>query len=123
LRDIVRDRAGFGIPESVLETLALRLLKRFGLPSPVRQHETSVSGRFVRFDLAYPEMRIAIELDGRSAHAARWQSDHDRDNATELAAWRLLRFTWDDITQRPLYVAVSIAEALGLDPARWKAAT
>jgi sugar lactone lactonase YvrE len=40
----------------------------------------------------------------------RWQDDHDRHNATELTRWRVLRFTWHDVTTRPSYVAFTIAD-------------
>jgi hypothetical protein len=123
LRDLARDRCD-GVPESVLESRALRVIRTFGLPAPVRQFEARVRGRKVRFDFAYPDHHVAVELDGRAPHWGRdrWQSDHDRQNATELAGWRVLGFTWWDVTERPIYVAVAIAEALGLRPARWKPA-
>lgn len=122
LRLLAADRAGHGVPESALETLALRLIRRYRLPEPVRQLELLAKGRRVRFDLAYPDHRVAIELDGRAPHWGRdrWQADHDRHNAVELSGWRSLRFTWWDITERPLDVALRIADALGLRPVRWR---
>jgi very-short-patch-repair endonuclease len=99
----------------------VELLRCFRLPPLVRQHKIMVGGRRVRFDLAYPEKHIVVELEGWEGHSGRdrWQSDHDRHNAVELAEWRTLQFTWTDVTQRPYYVAFTIAEKLGLRPARW----
>lgn len=121
LRELISDRAN-GVPESVLETKTLALIRRYRLPEPVRQHRTNVNGRNVRFDFAYPDRFVAIEVDGRAPHSSlgRWQTDHERHNATELGPWTVLRFTWNHVTQQPLYVVVSIAQALGLVPARWR---
>ncbi len=122
LRRIVDDRVGLGVPESILEAKMIALLSRFRLPTPVRQHEIIVRGRTVRFDLAYPDRRIAIELNGRSPHwgRERWQADHHRDNAVELADWHKIAFTWWDVTRDESYVAVTVAGALGLRPSSWR---
>jgi very-short-patch-repair endonuclease len=121
LRAIANDRSRHGVPESDLEGDAVRLLRSYGLPEPVRQLRERAWSRNVRFDLAYPRQRVGIELDGRAPHWGRdvWQADHDRDNATELAGWRVLRFTWWDIPERPLYVVLVVASALGLRPGAW----
>lgn len=121
VRELSRDRID-GVPESVLEGRMLRLIRAYGLPEPVRQHEVRTGGRIVRFDLAYPDHHLAIELDGRGPHwgRERWQSDHDRHNATEAAGRRTLRFTWLDVTERCSYVALAVGEGLGLRPARWR---
>lgn len=121
LRSIVADRMSSGVPESVLEARMIRLLKMYGLPSPVRQYESTVAGRRVRFDLAFPAERLAIEVDGRAPHWGRdrWQRDHDRDNAVELGGWSKLSFTWDDVTVRPSYVVLAVGGRLGLRPRRW----
>lgn len=121
LREMAKDRVEGGVPESALESDTEALLKRCGLPAPIRQHKVIVAGRRVRFDLAYPDERIGIELDGRSPHWGRdrWQSDHRRDIATELGGWRVLRFTWWDVNHDPLFVVVSVAQLLGIHPIRW----
>jgi very-short-patch-repair endonuclease len=55
-----------------------------------------------------------VELDGWGAHATRraFQQDRERGNALELAGWRLLRFTWADVTRRPDETAACVARAL-----------
>ncbi len=122
LRTIVDDRLGRGVPESILESRMLALLRRWRLPDPIRQLQVVIAGRTARFDLAYPAERVAIELDGRSPHwgKERWQADHRRDNAIELGAWRKLSFTWWDVTEEDRYVAFTVAAALGLRPASWR---
>jgi len=123
LLQLARDRVGDGTSESELETKLFAVLRRYGLPRPVRQHEVVVRGRTVRFDLAYPDQRVAIESNGWAPHYGRdrWQSDHDRRNVVELSEWLVLEFTWSDVVDRPLYVAMTIADALGIHPTRWSA--
>jgi very-short-patch-repair endonuclease len=124
LRRIVDDRVGRGIPESVLEAKMIALLRRFRLPDPVRQHVATVGGRAVRFDLAYPDASVAIELDGRAPHWGRdrWQADHHRDNAIELGGWKKLSFTWWDVVHDEAYVVATVAQKLGLRPKGWRRA-
>jgi very-short-patch-repair endonuclease len=121
LRTIAMDRSRYGVLESDFEDDAIRLLRSYNLPEPVRQLRVRVWTRNLRFDLAYPNERVAIELDGRGPHWGRdvWQADHDRDNASELGDWRVLRFTWWDVHDRPLYVVLVVATALGLRPRAW----
>jgi very-short-patch-repair endonuclease len=122
LRTIIDDRVKFGVPDSILESDIIELLREYGLPEPVRQYEQRVNGREVAFDLAYPDHRIAIELDGKVPHTEHgtWQRDHDRHNATELGKWPTLRFTWWDVHERRNYVAITLGDGLGLRPVRWK---
>jgi very-short-patch-repair endonuclease len=48
-----------------------------------------------RIDVAYPEARLAIELDGWDTHRSRsaFQADRAKGNDLVLIGWRLLRFT------------------------------
>lgn len=121
LRSIVRDRLEHGLPDTGFEALMIQLLDDYALPRPKRQYRTLATGRRVRFDLAYPEHGFVVELDGWDPHSgyAQWQSDHDRRNALELAGWGQLGFTWDDVNHRQGYVAMTVAERLGLRPIRW----
>jgi very-short-patch-repair endonuclease len=65
-------------------------------------------------DAAWPEQRLVVELDGWDAHATRQAFRHDRErgNALELAGWRLLRFTWADVTRRQRETAATVRGAL-----------
>jgi hypothetical protein len=121
LRRLATQRSGEGSSESELEDRAVRLLRRFGLPRPVRQYMVTLSGRVLRFDLAYPDQRLAIELNGWGPHFGRepWQRDHDRRNASEVGHWRMLEFTWSDVNDRPWFVVSTVADALGIRPRRW----
>ncbi|HYD09571.1 MAG TPA: hypothetical protein VEA78_05660 [Acidimicrobiales bacterium] len=86
---------GYDPGESDLEITALRAIVRAGLPMPVQQHRVVLRGKRRRIDLAYPELKIAIELAGWRWHQGRQSFDDDKARANELVAdgWRVLEFT------------------------------
>ena len=103
--------------ESRLESAMLRLLRRHGLPLPVPQHPVVQDGKVVaRLDFAYPALRLGIETDGYRWHggAERWRRGLRRDNQLKLMGWTLLRFSWEDVHDRPEMVASQIRGALML---------
>lgn len=96
LHEILADRLpGYDPGDSDLETRVLRLLVANGFPPPVQQHRIRLGGRTFKIDLAYPALRIAIELDGWEFHSSRIAFDEDRARANLLVShgWTLLRFT------------------------------
>lgn len=99
--------------ESPLETGARLLLLDAGLPVPVPQYEVLGAARW-RLDLAWPELGIAVELDGRSVHEAPTAllADRRRQNDLEAHGWLVLRFTWADVFGRPAYVVDTVSAAL-----------
>lgn len=110
LDDLARDREHHGVPESELERRAIAMIERHRLPAPVRQHPV---GRY-RIDLAYPDVHLAIELDGYEHHVTRgrWSNDLRRQNELEIAGWRVLRFTWRDITEQQPETVAQVRRAL-----------
>jgi very-short-patch-repair endonuclease len=86
---------GYTSGDSDLEAEILRALAAAGLPMPTAQHRVLVGGRRYRVDLAYPAMRLAIEIDSWAYH--RWRSAFDRDRARRndltLAGYRVLQVT------------------------------
>ncbi len=86
---------GYDPGDSDLETKVLRWLVAAGLAPPRQQFRVRVDGRTCKIDLAYPELKIAIELDGWDTHRTRSAFDDDRAraNALVLAGWIVLRFT------------------------------
>src|SRR5690242_16696689 len=57
-------------PQSVLERAFLELVARHGLPAPMCQYPVvRADGKPAVLDFAYPERRLAIEVDGNVAHA------------------------------------------------------
>ncbi len=100
LRAVLEAWNGDALPAGVAEMRVVRELLAAGLPQPVRQHEIRVAGELAaRVDLAYPDQRLAIELDGFRWHAGRgpFRSDRRRRNRIEAAGWRLLQTAPEDI--------------------------
>jgi very-short-patch-repair endonuclease len=113
LRRVLDDRAlGDQRPDGLLEARMARLLRDARLPQATFQHVvTDDAGRFLgRVDFAYPERRLAIEVDGWRDHGTRsaFQSDRDRQNLLATAGWTVLRFTWHDVVRRPGNVAAGV---------------
>jgi hypothetical protein len=94
-RVLQRRLTGYDPGDSGLEMRFLRAIVGAGLPEPVQQHPVSVGGRQYRIDLAYPEHKVAIEIDGWEYHRSRSAFDDDRTRANDLvvAGWHVLRFT------------------------------
>ena len=116
LRVLLDARATGATPESVLETRLLRHLRRARLPLPVCQFPIRHDGRIVAVvDFAYPDKRVAIEVDGYRWHSGRgrWQSDLARRNALAALGWRVIHATSTDMT-RPAALLSTILEALDL---------
>lgn len=61
---------GVAVPDGLLEPRMARLLRAAGLPDAVFQHViTRPDGSFLaRVDFAYPELLLAIEVDGYEVH-------------------------------------------------------
>jgi len=91
-------------------------------PWPVRSHDVDHPDELrvdldptpgVAFaDVAFPEQRIAIEVDGRRHHADRFEEDRLRQNEIVLRGWRVLRFTWKMLTERQDLVLSRIVQLL-----------
>jgi very-short-patch-repair endonuclease len=65
-------------------------------------------------DLAFPDQRVAVEVDGWAWHhdAHTFRNDRRRQNGLVLAGWMVLRFTWYDLTRRGGHVVAEICAAL-----------
>jgi hypothetical protein len=85
--------------ESQLEGKLMRLLESHGFPIGVPHYEIWDGGSHIaRVDLAYPDLRLAIEADGYRYHSnsADRHSDQVRSNGVVSVGWRELRFTAQD---------------------------
>jgi hypothetical protein len=73
-----------------------------GLPAPVKEFRFAPPRRW-RFDLAWPSLRIALEIEGgvwahgRHVRGKGYERDAEKYNAATLAGWRVLRVTRDMI--------------------------
>lgn len=100
--------------ESDLETTLLLLIVESGLPRPTLQHPVELEGQRYRIDMAYPELRIAIEADGFAVHGTReaFEGDRARQNRLMLAEWQVLRFTWRQVCRQPEWVVDQLRTAV-----------
>lgn len=90
------------VSDSVLETRFRQALRQRGLPEPVPQYEIRRGGILVaRVDLAYPEQRIVVELDGLAFHSDRTAVERDRRRRNDIrtAGYALLEFGWSDVVR------------------------
>ena len=98
-------------PESWLERSLLRVLRAAGLPRPELQVEIPLGGcRIARVDALYRLARLVIEVDGHGSHATRRerQADAEREAALSALGYCVIRFTYEDVTERPDYVVRTI---------------
>lgn len=96
LERVLRARtAGYHPGDSELESRVSRVIVDAGFPTPVRQHRVTVGGRTYFLDLAYPDVKVAIEVDGFDYHRDRGAFDRDRMRQNDLVGvgWTVLRFT------------------------------
>ena len=65
-------------------------------------------------DVLFPDARLVVEIDGRSAHGPeQFQHDRTRQNRLVAAGYRILRFTWDDITRNSRATVAQLRALLG----------
>jgi very-short-patch-repair endonuclease len=81
--------------ESGLEVRVLRAIVAAGLPEPVQQYRVHIGQQIRRIDLAYPDLKLAIEVDGWTHHWPRsaFDADRVRDNDLAIIGWDRLHFT------------------------------
>jgi hypothetical protein len=108
------------VPRSQWSRMVGSLLRLGGLATPVFEYEVrDDDGTFVaQIDLAYPEHRVAIELDSIAWHLNRasFQRDRDRVNRLSVRGWTVLSFTWEDYVRRPRNLVSIVRRALDLAP-------
>lgn len=119
LRQLLTDRVGEPIVgQSELERRFIALLRDASLPEPIREfHAPWLRPSNGRVDFGYPDSKLIVEVDGRRWHSKydAFEVDRRRDNAAQLAGWRVLRFTWRMVTDEPHHVISAVREALGAE--------
>jgi very-short-patch-repair endonuclease len=102
-RESVSRRAGApATPLSPLEESLALQIRAWGLPAPVREHK-GIPGRQYRIDFAWPDWRIALEVEGGIWKLGGHSSgtgitrDCEKHSLLALAGWRLLRVTGEHI--------------------------
>jgi hypothetical protein len=116
LRAVLEQRElGNSPADSILEIRMGTVFARYDLPKPVFHFIVRDGPRFVaEVDFAYPDLKIAIEVDGWAVHGTpdATRADFIRQNALELLGWTVLRFTWAQVTSAPDDVAATIRQLL-----------
>jgi very-short-patch-repair endonuclease len=77
----------------------LRLTRYAGFPRPA----VNAYLEGFRVDAVWRTHRLAVELDGWQHHHDRhaFERDRERDAALTAAGWRVVRFTYRQVTTRP----------------------
>jgi very-short-patch-repair endonuclease len=111
-RELVRIAGDGAAAES--ERLFFGLLRASGITGWRPNAEVTINGRVYRPDASFAARRLAVEIDGWAWHSTpdRFRADRRRDNDFLLAGWRVLRFTWYDLTQQPRVVIREVRAAL-----------
>lgn len=87
------------LKESPLERDFFYSVKTYGIPTPVREHKFDRLRQW-RFDFAWPNMKIAVELEGgvfsedpgRHSCGSGFKRDCEKYNYAQLQGWRVYRF-------------------------------
>jgi hypothetical protein len=112
-REFITIRFGAHPGATILERKGRAALAAAGLPDPIPQLPIPWDPSR-RFDDAYPRQMLAVEWDSRTWHEQRGAMGTDRRRDREAAAhgWIVIRFTWDDVTERPHEVSETVATLL-----------
>jgi very-short-patch-repair endonuclease len=107
-------RAGSTATRNAFEERFLALCRTHSLPQP----DVNVQLLDYVVDFFWADARLIVEVDGRATHGTRraFQSDRDRDGRLAVAGYRVLRFTWWDVTRRPAVVADRVRRILRAAP-------
>ena len=108
---LAEHRAGSTLTRSELEEAFLAICRAAGLPpGAVNAWIPFPDGGGAEADFLWREQRLIAEVDGRSVHATQrsFQSDRRRDQRLMLLGWRVVRFTWQQVTFEPAYVAKTL---------------
>ncbi|HWJ62949.1 MAG TPA: DUF559 domain-containing protein [Acidimicrobiales bacterium] len=115
MRTLLEERGeGYVPPATELERIGRKVFVEGGLPTPEFEVHLGDDDLIGRVDCYWREARLVVELDGARYHdglSAR-ESDRRRDNRLMAQGWRVLRFTWDDLTLRPVETVRTIRAAL-----------
>ncbi len=95
-------------PESPLESRTAMVLRSSGLPIPVAQFEVFDGRTFIaRVDFAWPDQRVALEVDGFAFHSDRvtWERDRNRQSHLAAVGWRVLHVTHQGLAEPDRLIA------------------
>ena len=120
LGQVLEERCGeLAVPLSVWSRRFSRALAGAGLPKPRMEWRIERAGRLLaQVDLAYPDLRYAVELDSIAFHlnSNAFEEDRRRDGDLAAAGWLVRRFTWKQFDQRMNWVLEVVGADLSSRP-------
>ena len=98
------------LTRSEAERTLLELIRRAGLPEP----ETNARVAGYEVDFVWRERKLVVEVDGYAFHSMRssFERDRRRDATLVSKGWRVVRITWRQLTEEPVAVAATLAQAI-----------
>ncbi|MHA6525321.1 endonuclease domain-containing protein [Tessaracoccus sp. G1721] len=90
-------------PWSALERLAHRTLREARIPGWVTNFHVDLGPTVIYLDIAWPQLKVAVEIDGFEFHGSKesFHADRKRDAALTAAGWLVLRFSSETIVAMP----------------------
>lgn len=117
LKALVRERRDcIGLTRSALEALVSDFLRECKIPTGYRNYDLVIDGRFIAcLDVAWPELRIGIEVDSRRWHMGHeaWESDSSRYANLVSLDWRIFPVTSHQLRHKKPELAGQLQRLLG----------
>ncbi len=112
LRAVVEEEGGPPFTRSVAERRCLDLFESAGLPRPLANARVGP----YELDFLWPDVGVAVEVDGRAYHSAdpRFEGDRRKDAWLRARSIQVVRLTWRQITRDALPTAVQVGQILAL---------
>lgn len=112
LRLLLLERGGrTAVPESELERRFRAVVNAAGLPEPDLQVDVGDMDHWIgRVDFLFRATRVIAEVDGRLGHTEYLdqRADERRDEELADAGFKVVRFTWHDVTVEPEKVIATL---------------
>ena len=101
-------------PWSAAERLCHRLLRAARIKGWQANLPVVLRGQAYFLDVAFPALRLVVEIDGRlhEDDPEVFENDRWRQNALVLEGWHVLRFTWEMLREHPDRVIAAIREKI-----------
>lgn len=105
-----------GRPHTWLERELLSICLRGGIKDLRMQTELTADGRVARVDGFLDQAQLVIEVAGHRTHSTRRQrqADNERRLRLEQKGYRVLEFTYEDVTQRADYLVDTVLARLAV---------
>ncbi len=110
LRGVLRELAEPAFTRSPAERAAVELFVDAGFPRP----HTNVPYGLFELDIFWPELGVAVEIDGWTHHSSRSRFDADRRKGLwlESRGIEVIRLSWRQITREPVRTVAELAPIL-----------